>query len=161
MPPSLGKRELKKKTLKARMPKLSQPLDGDSAHSTEQDSNLSKMQYIFHKSGPKTDLKPAVIPPITPAAAKASHDFEGFETDAMDLDDFTLSPSDPRSPFGFIEHVKNRQTNEFVYLRPVKIAIKFGKPTFNPYNLEIVNYTDLDIKSPDGYYTMSAEVHFL
>jgi hypothetical protein len=29
---------------------------------------------------------------------------------------------------------------------------------FNPYNLEIVDYVDLDIKSPQGYYTLSKNV---
>ncbi|KAJ3023365.1 Dynein heavy chain 6, axonemal [Thoreauomyces humboldtii] len=57
--------------------------------------------------------------------------------------------------FAFIKHLEaHPQSKEFLYLNPVKLSVKRGQPTFNPYNLEIVDYADVD--KLGGYYTLSA-----
>ena len=96
-------------------------------------------------------MKLPVIPPIEKGGS--IHELEVYHSQ-----DFTTKKHDSKSPFSFIESINGRDTNEFVYLRPVKIVIKFGQPTFNPYNLEIVDYADLDLNSPEGYYTLSKAV---
>lgn len=60
-------------------------------------------------------------------------------------------------PFSFLEFIKAfPNTNEFVYL----VSVSQGQSTYNPYNLLIVDYFSIDTKNPEGYYTMSAQVHF-
>jgi hypothetical protein len=72
----------------------------------------------------------------------------------------SLSSEDKsKAVFDFIEFLRsNPETTKFVYLRPIPCVVKIGQPFFNPYNLEIVEYADLDTKSSEGYYTLSARV---
>ncbi|KAI8909816.1 dynein heavy chain and region D6 of dynein motor-domain-containing protein [Gorgonomyces haynaldii] len=63
-------------------------------------------------------------------------------------------------PMQFLEKVlKNPESKEFIYMIPV--ASKSGQ-RFNPYNLRIVEFSQVDTKSPLGYYTMSSHgvTHF-
>ncbi|KAI8907759.1 dynein heavy chain and region D6 of dynein motor-domain-containing protein [Powellomyces hirtus] len=63
--------------------------------------------------------------------------------------------------FAFIKHLEaHPQSKEFLYLNPVRISVKRGQPLFNPYNLEIVDYAEVD--KVGGYYTISASgvTHF-
>lgn len=67
--------------------------------------------------------------------------------------------SDPTSPFSFIHYLEcNPNTREFIYMIPVNDG-KSGA-VFNPYNLCIVDFSDINNKSPQGYYTMSSAVLF-
>jgi hypothetical protein len=82
-----------------------------------------------------------------------------------------------RDPFEFIEKLKKspKGTKEFVYLKPINSAIhvsdngaenndgevmdKFTerlKSQYNPYHLEIVEYSEID--PAEGYFTLSLEV---
>lgn len=133
------------KTLKAQIFK-----SNFSQEATQNDDQQDSMSYILKVP----EMKLPIIPPIQKVGS------------ILDLEinhqDIVTHNIDPKSPFSFIESIKGRDTNEFVYLRPVKLVLKFGQPTFNPYHLEIVDYVDLDIKSPEGYYTLSKVVscHF-
>ncbi|KAJ3321819.1 Dynein heavy chain 6, axonemal [Boothiomyces sp. JEL0866] len=70
---------------------------------------------------------------------------EGGETNKMD------------SPFSFLNYLKQHpQTDEFVYLVPVT-STQRGQPSYNPYNLQIVDFFQINTKSSEGYYTMSAK----
>ncbi|KAI8818687.1 dynein heavy chain and region D6 of dynein motor-domain-containing protein [Fimicolochytrium jonesii] len=57
--------------------------------------------------------------------------------------------------FAYIKHLENHpQGKEFQYMNPIKTSVKRGQPTFNPYNLQLVEYADTD--KTEGYYTISA-----
>ncbi|KAI9333548.1 dynein heavy chain and region D6 of dynein motor-domain-containing protein [Obelidium mucronatum] len=59
-----------------------------------------------------------------------------------------------KNPFQFIQYIEARgDTKEFAYLQAIKPSLRLGNSTFNPYNLEILDYKD--IKKEDGYYTIS------
>jgi hypothetical protein len=118
---------------------------------TQEASQSEDQQDIMSYILKVPEMKLPVIPPIQKGGS--IHDLE-----ANHYQDLESHAIDPKSPFSFIKSIKDRDTNEFVYLRPVPIELKFGQPTFNPYNLEIVDYADLDIKSPEGYYTLSKAV---
>lgn len=130
------------KTLKAQIFK-----SNFSQEASQSDDQQDAMSYILKVP----EMKLPVIPPIQKVGS--IHDLE-----ANHYQDLKSNNIDRKSPFAFIESIKGRDTDEFVYLRPVRIELKFGQPTFNPYNLEIVDYVDLDIKSPEGYYTLSKAV---
>lgn len=71
---------------------------------------------------------------------------EGGETVKMD------------TPFSFLNYLKlHPTTDEFVYLIPVISTLR-GQPSYNPYNLQIVDFFQVNTKSSEGYYTMSAKV---
>ncbi|KAI9095538.1 hypothetical protein DFS34DRAFT_182154 [Phlyctochytrium arcticum] len=75
--------------------------------------------------------------------------------------DSATETSGPQEIFAFVKHLeKHPNTNEFLYLNPVKLNVKRGSPTFNPYNLEVVEYADVDKEG--GFYTISAAgvMHF-
>jgi hypothetical protein len=130
------------KTLKAQMFK-----SNVNQEATQGENQKDILSYIIKFP----EMKLSVIPPIQKGGSihdlEANH-YQDEESDAID----------PKSPFSFIESMQGRETKEFVYLRPVGIEIKSGQHMFNPYNLEIVDYVDLDIKSPQGYYTLSKNV---
>ncbi|KAI9363382.1 dynein heavy chain and region D6 of dynein motor-domain-containing protein [Zopfochytrium polystomum] len=59
-------------------------------------------------------------------------------------------------PFEFIKYLEHKgKTKEFVYLNAKKSQLTRGTPTYNPYNLEIVDYIDVDKKN--GYFTLSSQ----
>ncbi|KAJ3032226.1 Dynein heavy chain 6, axonemal [Rhizophlyctis rosea] len=61
-----------------------------------------------------------------------------------------------KDPFAFISHLQSHPTTQaFAYMKPIQPAIKRGQPSFNPYNLEIVEFAEIDKDSPEGYYTIS------
>jgi hypothetical protein len=102
-----------------------------------------------------------VIPPI----ATRPHDSpepKDQET-TMLIDNPATANSVPKiiTPFEFLAYVaKNPSTLEFVYMIPTR---KSKKPqgTYNPYDLEVVDFFEIDTKSPEGYYTLSAKVNLL
>ncbi|OAJ44270.1 hypothetical protein BDEG_27524 [Batrachochytrium dendrobatidis JEL423] len=74
-----------------------------------------------------------------------------------------LKEDDPRSPFVFLKFFSSHpNTNEFIYMVPYKTSLKRDQPMFNPYNLQVVKFSEIDTKSPDGFYTMSFQgvTHF-
>eukprot|EP00842_Homolaphlyctis_polyrhiza_P002755 jgi/Hompol1/3480/HPOL_003262-RA len=74
-----------------------------------------------------------------------------------------LSEDDPKSPFSFFKFVEEHPTTkEFVYMIPIKTSVKRGHPSFNPYNLHIVEFSEINTKSVEGFYTASSEgiTHF-
>ncbi|KAI8850636.1 hypothetical protein BC829DRAFT_146293 [Chytridium lagenaria] len=59
-----------------------------------------------------------------------------------------------RDPFEFISHLQERPlSKEFAYMNIIKPSVKQGNLTFNPYNLEIVDFSEVDKRY--GYYTIS------
>ncbi|KAJ3027001.1 UNVERIFIED_CONTAM: Dynein heavy chain 6, axonemal, partial [Siphonaria sp. JEL0065] len=59
-----------------------------------------------------------------------------------------------KKPFQFIQYIETRgDSKEFAYLQAIKPSLKLGSSTFNPYNLEILEYKD--IQKEEGYYTIS------
>ncbi|KAJ3215607.1 Dynein heavy chain 6, axonemal [Dinochytrium kinnereticum] len=57
-------------------------------------------------------------------------------------------------PFHFIEYLQERpHSKEFAYMNIIKPSVKQGNLTFNPYNLEIVDFSQID--KHYGYYTIS------
>ncbi|KAJ3111626.1 Dynein heavy chain 6, axonemal [Phlyctochytrium bullatum] len=59
-----------------------------------------------------------------------------------------------KDPFAFIEYLQQRPSSkEFAYMNIVKPTAKQGNLTFNPYNLEIVDFSKVDKRY--GYYTIS------
>ncbi|KAI9348792.1 dynein heavy chain and region D6 of dynein motor-domain-containing protein [Zopfochytrium polystomum] len=65
-----------------------------------------------------------------------------------------------KDPFDFIAYIqKQRHSDEFVYLRPIRAAGRALFETYNPYNLEIVEYEDLE--TGFGFYTLSRMVLFI
>jgi len=60
------------------------------------------------------------------------------------------------SPFKFIEYIKQHpETNEFIYCNILKPKIAKGQPSYDPYNLEVVEYSYIDRSS--HFYTLSAK----
>ncbi|KAJ3347122.1 Dynein heavy chain 6, axonemal [Entophlyctis luteolus] len=61
-----------------------------------------------------------------------------------------------RTPFDFIRYMEAKETatKEFAYLNAVKPSVKRGNLVYNPYNLEIIEYKNID--KEDGYYTISS-----
>ncbi len=63
-----------------------------------------------------------------------------------------------KSLFKFLEFVKeNPESNEFAYLIPAAFNGK-SQAVYNPYNLKIVDFFEINLKSSEGYYTISAKV---
>lgn len=61
------------------------------------------------------------------------------------------------SPFKFIEYItQHPETNEFIYCNIIKPKIDKGQPSYDPYNLEVVEYSNIDRSS--HFYTLSAKV---
>ena len=61
------------------------------------------------------------------------------------------------SPFKFIEYIKQHpETNEFIYCNIIKPKIAKGQPSYDPYNLEVVEYSNID--RSNYFYTLSAKV---
>jgi len=60
------------------------------------------------------------------------------------------------SPFKFIEYIKQHpETNEFIYCNIIKPKIAKGQPSYDPYNLEVVEYSNID--RSNYFYTLSAK----
>jgi dynein heavy chain len=99
--------------------------------------------------------KGAVIPPITPDTSSQENIALAVEQQEMQVDKKQEPVEDnDRNPFTFLEFLeKYPETKEFVYL----VSATNGN-TYNPYNLTIVNFFEIDTKSPDGYYTLSSQV---
>lgn len=130
------------------------------------------MQYIFNRESSSTvtasgvqkpDLKKKgpLVPAIPTANPALGQPNDIHQVDAMDMDDVSVNAQlSPKSPFYFIQSLEKAgvPVNAFVYLRPIPLPLKSGQPTFNPYHLESVSYSELDIKDPAGYYTLSARV---
>lgn len=69
----------------------------------------------------------------------------------------TLINNKEQDPFTFLEYVRQFPgTKEFVYL--VSAYKGDRQSAYNPYNLKIVDFFAIDLKSTEGYYTMSAQV---
>jgi len=63
------------------------------------------------------------------------------------------------SPFKFIEYIKQHpETNEFIYCNIIKPKIVKGQPSYDPYNLEVVEYSNID--RTNNFYTLSSKVIF-
>jgi hypothetical protein len=71
----------------------------------------------------------------------------------LGLEDEDTAKKTFREPFEFINFLISKpQSNDFVYMNPVKI----GYTNFNPYNLEICEYSEVD--RIGGYFTLSRAV---
>lgn len=127
----------------------------------------------------RPSLSPPVIPPIggnaldapdakRPRISSSTRErgtMEGFEytlgavirpTQRMD-EALSSARRTSRDPFIFIRHLEAHPlTKEFLYCNPIKLSVKRGQPSFNPYNLEVVDYAEAD--KQQGYYTISAAV---
>ncbi|KAJ3052746.1 Dynein heavy chain 6, axonemal [Rhizophlyctis rosea] len=66
--------------------------------------------------------------------------------------------SKEKDPFTFITYLQqNPQTQSFVYLKPLSPTLRRGLPTFNPYSLTIVDFSEIESDpSLQSYYTLSA-----
>ncbi|KAJ3105519.1 Dynein heavy chain 6, axonemal [Phlyctochytrium planicorne] len=59
-----------------------------------------------------------------------------------------------KDPFKFIEFLQaHPHSKDFAYMNIIKPSVKQGNLTFNPYNLEIVDFSQVDKRY--GYYTIS------
>jgi dynein heavy chain len=62
-----------------------------------------------------------------------------------------------QTPFDFLDKIKkNPNTDEYVYMVTVTSSKK-AQGIYNPYNLKLVNYFQIDTSSSVGYFTMSAK----
>jgi dynein heavy chain len=138
----------------AKKPKI-KPLPKDiAAVSAESSSNIRQ-----------TSLR-NIIPPILSDKALLKETLS--ETDSViDLPvvtetiEKTRAKLDPESPFTFIKFIESHpDTKEFIYMIPAET----GKAStiFNPYNLRVVNFAEINTKSSNGVFTMSASgvTHF-
>jgi hypothetical protein len=107
-----------------------------------------------------------VIPPIPSKHVTQDTSITPVESEVkknkVSQDDIVMDPASAtdviKTPFDFFEFLKeNPTTLEYVYLVPVSTNQK-GQSTYNPYNLKIVGYFDIDTSSNEGYYTLSALV---
>jgi hypothetical protein len=100
-----------------------------------------------------------VIPPIS-AASSARSSIAQMEINDVVVEETAekIPPhKDPESPFSFIYFIESHpNTKEFIYMIPAEV----GKSStiFNPYNLRIVNFSEINTKSARGFFTMSSEV---
>ncbi|KAI9203256.1 dynein heavy chain and region D6 of dynein motor-domain-containing protein [Polychytrium aggregatum] len=134
-------------------------------------------------SAPSTPMSPSSAPQSASATAPASRrtakrvrmvepDRDGQSESAppeaevpddMDLDvsgsmtlaaDIAQSQPAHRDPFQFIKYLDaNPGTGEFVYMNRISDAVKGSQSTFNPYHLEIVDFSK--VSPSNGYYTLS------
>ncbi|KAJ3357634.1 Dynein heavy chain 6, axonemal, partial [Kappamyces sp. JEL0680] len=97
----------------------------------------------------------AVVPPISSLFASEENIAIAVEQNArgsLDKPEVSEAGHD-HDPFTFLNFIlKYPETKEFVYLVSAATST-----TYNPYNLKIVDFMSIDTKSPDGYYTMSAQ----
>lgn len=160
--------ETKHITLRAKKPKI-KPVPKNASPSLSEAILTSHQSLAL--STPKI-IPPivALVEPVTPVAAfnfdtlTATSSFSSVVN--MDLDSPLVasgenkgsSKLDPESPFSFISFLeKHPNTKEFVYMIPAEMGRTVT--VFNPYNLRIVNFSEIDTKSPHGFYTMSATVY--
>ncbi|KAJ3267030.1 Dynein heavy chain 6, axonemal [Chytriomyces hyalinus] len=98
------------------------------------------------------DIQPVKTAPAVPGAKKHHQNFNyQLGSEELPLTAAQLA----RAPFDYIKYLQSRgRTKEFAYFKAIQQSIKRGNPTFNPYNLEMVEYKDMD--RSDGFYTISA-----
>ncbi|KAJ3292030.1 Dynein heavy chain 6, axonemal, partial [Borealophlyctis nickersoniae] len=130
----------------AKRVRVREPTGSDQAGDTDMSDADRTPSVTAREAGGSVSTRPAL--PATAVAAAAA----GPVSD-------TPYPihRQGRDPFAFIAYLQQHPgTNEFAYMNPVKGNIKSGQPTFNPYNLEIVEFGEIDRESGEGYYTISA-----
>ncbi|KAH9277041.1 hypothetical protein BASA83_000559 [Batrachochytrium salamandrivorans] len=74
-----------------------------------------------------------------------------------------VSKDDPQSPFVFLKFLtEHPHTKEFIYMTPIKTLLKPSHSAFNPYNLQISEFSEINTRSFEGFYTMSSKgvTHF-
>jgi hypothetical protein len=106
--------------------------------------------------------------PLPPIQARSSSNVAESVAESeqhMEIDKHNVivqqdAPQIDDSPFTFINFLKDHpDTKEFVYLVPNNDLAKYGL-AFNPYNLRIVQFSQINTKSPQGFFTMSSDVYF-
>jgi len=111
------------------------------------------------------------IPPIPSNRNKRVKVIEEDQEDieaVMEIDNnnnsrfkFHMQPNELKkknSPFKFIEYIKQHpETKEFIYCNIMQPKVAKGQPSYDPYNLEVVEYSNID--KSNHYYTLSAKVN--
>jgi hypothetical protein len=98
-----------------------------------------------------------VVPPIRTESTSAIPMETEHVTPAHTKPNTTDVSMAENSPFEFIDYLNhNPSSKEFIYL--VYAQSYHSNQLFNPYNLKRVDFSQIDLKSGSGFFTLSSEV---